>query len=220
MIRAGIAIADRDGVERLTMREVADVLGVGTMSLYHYVRSKGELLALMDDHVMGEMLIDPPLPASWRAAVVRIARRSREVLLRHPWAVTGMHGSGLSENTLRRFEQSLAATARTSLSPGERLDLIATVTDYVCGFVLKSDLEPDTEAVPDGEAADAFLRSRLASGDYPHLSALTGGRDSLPALAHALSTTTNTSRRFEQGLAQLLDGMARQWSVPDEPHPS
>ena len=59
------------------MRRVAEELGAGTMTLYHYVRTKDELLALMDDAIMGEMLIPADeLPTDWRAAVTAIARRA------------------------------------------------------------------------------------------------------------------------------------------------
>jgi len=55
--RAALAIADRDGFAAVSMRRLARELGVGTMSLYHYLRTKDDLLELMDDAVVGELLM-------------------------------------------------------------------------------------------------------------------------------------------------------------------
>jgi AcrR family transcriptional regulator len=65
------------------MRRVAAELGAGTMTLYHYVRTKDDLRALMDDAIMGELLIPTDeLPAGWRAALTEIARRSHATFRR------------------------------------------------------------------------------------------------------------------------------------------
>ena len=67
---AALAIADREGFEAVSMRRVAAEVGAGTMTLYHYVRTKDDLIDLMDDAIMGEVLIpDGELPATWREAM-------------------------------------------------------------------------------------------------------------------------------------------------------
>src|SRR5262249_21982259 len=67
---AALAIADAEGMEAVSMRRVAADLGAGTMTLYHYVRTKDELIALMDDAIVGEVLLpDDELPRGWRAAM-------------------------------------------------------------------------------------------------------------------------------------------------------
>src|SRR5262249_15810386 len=77
--RAGSRIADTEGFEALSMRRVASELGAGTMTLYHYVRTKDELLALVDNAVMGELLIpEGEVPAGWREGMRQIARRTRD----------------------------------------------------------------------------------------------------------------------------------------------
>src|SRR5205823_341014 len=83
---AAMAVADAEGVDAVTMRRVADELGAGTMTLYHYVRSKDELIALVVDQMMGELLIpDDEMPDDWREAFAAIGRRSREAFRRHVW---------------------------------------------------------------------------------------------------------------------------------------
>ena len=120
--RDGIAakameIADRDGLEAVSMRRVASELGAGTMTLYHYVDNKRELFDLMNDAMMGELLVpEESLQGGWREALVAIAHTSLDTWRRHPWlheAVAGRPAFG--PNGMRHFEQSLAAVAETGL---------------------------------------------------------------------------------------------------------
>src|SRR4030095_10405164 len=108
---------------------------------------------------------------------------------------------------LARCAQRLASVPGTGLDPAARLELIATVDDYVAGFVLKSDLEPALEAIPPdlARAAPAHLDPQLATGHYPHTQALLGTGDRLAALARLAAASSN-DQRFERGLARLLDG--------------
>ena len=83
---AAIRIADAEGFEAVSMRRLAAELDAGTMTLYHYVRTKDELLTLVFDALMGEVALPPGqrIPREWRAAITLIARRSRDALRRHP----------------------------------------------------------------------------------------------------------------------------------------
>src|SRR5271163_5006286 len=81
-----LAIADKEGFHAVSMRRVAQELRVGTMSLYYYVKTKDELIAAMDDALMGEALL-PSLPKDWRRAMMAIAKRTHAMFLRHPWAL-------------------------------------------------------------------------------------------------------------------------------------
>jgi len=84
-----LAIADKEGFEVVSMRRVAQELKAGTMSLYYYVKGKDDLIAAMDDALMGEILL-PSVPKDWRRAMIEIAKRTRAVFLRHPWALVAM----------------------------------------------------------------------------------------------------------------------------------
>jgi AcrR family transcriptional regulator len=81
-----LALADAEGFTAVSMRRVATELGAGTMSLYRYIATKADLVALLDDALMAERLVPAAeLPADWRAALALSARRTRQVYLRHPW---------------------------------------------------------------------------------------------------------------------------------------
>src|SRR4029453_10963234 len=85
--QTALAIADAEGIQAVTMRRLAAELGAGTMTLYHYVRSKDDLVALMEDAIMGELLVpDDQLPTDWRQALTAIAPRTRATFPRHPRA--------------------------------------------------------------------------------------------------------------------------------------
>ena len=81
-----IRLADREGVEALSMRRLAGALGAGAMSLYHYVASKEELLDAMIDVVFEEIEL-PPEETDWQSAMRRRAVSARQVLARHAWAI-------------------------------------------------------------------------------------------------------------------------------------
>src|SRR5215472_16426953 len=89
---AALAIADAEGFPAMSMRRVAQELGVGTMSLDYYAKSKAELISAMDDALMAEVLV-PTLPEDWREALTAIASRTRDVFLRHPWALSSMQSA-------------------------------------------------------------------------------------------------------------------------------
>src|SRR4029450_4409714 len=88
----------------------------------------------MDDALMGKILLpEGALPNDWRAALTAIARRTRDVFRRHPWARLSMRGAPPGPNGARHFEQCLAALSRTSFDRRTKLELLALVDDFVFG---------------------------------------------------------------------------------------
>jgi AcrR family transcriptional regulator len=209
-----IAVADAEGFEAVSMRRIARELGAGTMTLYHYVRTKDDLLALMDDALMGEILVpdDELALDDWRAALTAIARRTRAAFLRHPWSFEAMGGSSGGPNGMRHFEQSLAAVAGTGLDPAGQLELILLVDDYVFGYVQRElqlrGYDPRDELPP---AVADFLRAQIATGDFPHTEQFvaTDDGDPIAGFMRFVDVAADVTR-FERGLARLLDGVARE----------
>src|SRR5215213_8438643 len=85
IVRAAVEIADADGMAALSMRRVAERLGVGTMSLYTYVPGKAELIDLMLDTVYGETAKPDTVPGGWRGRLEQVARENWELYRRHRW---------------------------------------------------------------------------------------------------------------------------------------
>jgi AcrR family transcriptional regulator len=78
-------VADAEGLEAVSMRRVASELGLGTMSIFHYVKSKDELLDLVGDRIIGGQLVDDAaLRRGWREGLTAIARATRRNFERHP----------------------------------------------------------------------------------------------------------------------------------------
>ncbi len=209
---AAVAIADREGFAGVSMRRLAGELGVGTMSLYHYLRSKDDLLELMDDAVMGELLVPPQeLPHDWRGALTAIARRTRRAWSRHPWAIDSLRGERFGPNAMAHVEQSLAAVAGLGLEPVRRLEVIGIVDDYVMGCCIsmtagRSTLYEDDDVAAAYEAILDHVKERLEHGEFPHTRALVGDGD-IRANWERLAALASERDRFEVGLARLLDGI-------------
>src|SRR5580658_821186 len=183
---AALAIADAEGFSSVSMRRIAQEMGVGTMSLYYYVKTKADLIAVMDDALMGEVLA-PSLPRSWREALTMIATRTRDVFLRHPWALSSMLSAPPGVNAMHHMEQCLQALAGTTMTIREKLALLAIIDDFVFGYALR-------EAASDPKVDLNFARAQLATGAFPRLKEAFGeGR--MPAMQD----------RFRMGLRTLLD---------------
>jgi AcrR family transcriptional regulator len=208
-----LAIADTEGFAAVSMRRIASELGAGTMTLYYYVRTKDELVALMDDAIMGEVLIPAEeFPTHWYDALTAVAERTWDVLMRHPWALQSLQNAAPGPNAMRHFEQSLAALAATDLDPPAKFALLAIVDDYVHGNVLRAaEVRPQLTTPPDDETIEAAIRfaeAQYATGEFPHTQGLFGGgdpREVFPQLVGDLSERD----RFRHGLSMVLDGAAR-----------
>src|ERR1700712_1908477 len=83
IVAAGVALADADGIQAVSMSKVAAALGTGAMSLYRYVSGKDELLVLMVDAAFGEPPLRPVEPSGWRAGLTWWARTQLEAMNRH-----------------------------------------------------------------------------------------------------------------------------------------
>ncbi len=207
---AAVRLADAEGFEALSMRRLAAELGAGTMTLYHYVRTKDELLTLASDAVMAEVIVpdDEPIPEDWRAALVLIAERTRRCLQRHPWVFDIPDDPPIGPNALRHFEQTLQAVASLDLSLAERLDVVTVVDEYVFGhcFHERNHVpdQPGHETFSDGMVR--YVGELLESGDYPEMAAIA---DEV-GLDEALRVTEDHARdpeRFRRNLDRILDGI-------------
>lgn len=213
---AALRIADQEGFDAVTMKRIAAELGAGTMTLYYYVRNKTDIVALMQDAILASVLIpDSELRGGWRDATATIARRTRQVLMAHPWSVASLNDAQFGPNAMRHFEQSLAALAGTGLAAPARLELIAAVDDYVSGNALHA-VESLTRArVAEADpamvaAAIAYGVAQLQTGDFPQLNAIYAESTNTEADESAGPPMTESAltAQFEHGLAALLDGLA------------
>jgi AcrR family transcriptional regulator len=208
---AALAIADAEGFEAVSMRRVASELRAGTMTLYHYVRTKDDLIALMDDALMGEVLVpDDELPSDWREALTLIARRSRAAFVRHHWAIDAMRAARLGPNGMHHFEQSVAAVSGLEIDPVEKLEIITMVDDYVFGYTIREATPSPRETEIRAEwtrLAIAYIEQQLETGEFPHIRSLIPDEGGVAAAFEMIESAFTGEDRFERGLARLLDGI-------------
>jgi AcrR family transcriptional regulator len=204
--RAAVEIADSDGFDAVSMRRVAERLGAGTMTLYHYVRNKDELITLMSDLVMGEVVVpEDELADDWRTAMTQIANRTRDAFAAHHWIFERMGDGRPGPNGMRHFEQSLGAVASLDLDREQTFELIGQVDDYVVGYSLREVQEQqEHERGFPPEVVDFFQRE-VDTGTYPHVRQFFGA-DAAAAVGEVIELI-DSEGRFERGLNRLLDGI-------------
>lgn len=134
IVQAGIDIADADGLAALSMRRVADRLGVGTMSLYTYVPSKAELVDVMFDRAVGSVA-RPEIDGDWRARLAAIAWADWDMYRRHPWIlqVMAMSRPPLGPASIATYEYNLRAVDGIGLTELEMDSVISMVSVFVQG---------------------------------------------------------------------------------------
>jgi AcrR family transcriptional regulator len=214
---AAIAVADAEGIDAVSMRRVARELGLGTMSLYHYVRSKDELIDLVSDAILGRQLVDEAeLRKGWRPALRAIAVATRRNFERHPWILGAMQPRPRAvpgPNSLRHFDQSIGAVVDLDIDLPTKMEIVALIDDYVFGFSLRAYLAGLEQRVEEAEpgwmqAVFDYMALELETGAYPNVERIVeanreaGGKDEdLPGMAL-------DEGRFERGLERLLDGIA------------
>jgi AcrR family transcriptional regulator len=195
VVRAGIEIADADGLDALSMQRVAARLGAATMALYRHVPGKSELVALMLDAAIGE---PPELPegTGWRTALAAWARANRDVFVRHPWTLPLVTASRtMGPNELAWTEAALRVASTTGLPTAALLDVLILVNGYVRGAVV------DLAGGPVVPGPETLRRLGLLER-YPVFAGV---------LAQASEPEGPDSRehRFEFGLARVLDGIGQ-----------
>jgi AcrR family transcriptional regulator len=137
VVAAALAVADEDGVAKLSMRAVARRLGVEAMSLYHHVSNKDDLLDGMVDAVHEEF--HAPVPGEDWAEQMRLrSRTAREALKRHPWAV-GMMDSRRTPGwaTLTHHDAALGCLLEAGFSLGLTGHAFALLDAHLYGFLLQ-----------------------------------------------------------------------------------
>jgi AcrR family transcriptional regulator len=213
-----IRVADAEGIDAVSMRRIATELEVGTMTLYHYVRTKDELLALMVDHLLDEVLVPADeLASDWRVAMTAIAHRSRDALRGHPWVFDVAGDPSIGPNAMRHLDQSWRAVAGLDADLDTKLDVISAVDEYVFGFCLaerRGFVERDGAEEP---GMVAYMEELLADGDYPALRMLTA-EVPMPELWSRMQAHAADDGRFERNLERLLSGFADGPSARVETH--
>ncbi|HEY4845037.1 MAG TPA: TetR/AcrR family transcriptional regulator C-terminal domain-containing protein [Candidatus Dormibacteraeota bacterium] len=202
VLRAAVALADKTGIESLSMRRLAEDLGVVPMALYKHVANKEELLDGMIDVVVGE--IDPPVAgAGWKSAVRQRILSARRALLRHPWASQVMESKQNPTPVVLAYMDTMIGLFRAGgFSVNLTHHVMHTIGSRVLGF--SQELFNDSSTV-DPEVAAAMVRE--LGPKFPNVLAIATAASHEEA--SVVGPGCDDQYEFEFALDLLLDGFER-----------
>ncbi|MFI5897346.1 TetR/AcrR family transcriptional regulator C-terminal domain-containing protein [Actinoplanes sp. NPDC051513] len=199
IVAAGLRLADAEGLDAVSIRGLAAMLGARPMSLYRHIERKEDLLDLMFDDLAGAVLEDGPLPSGWRDALMVVADRKRRVCLAHPWAAAlYARRPRIGPNSVMQLELAIAALRPLTADLVQAVRVVNAVDDYTIGHVTR-ELIYDAGGEADwSQAMRPYLTGLADSGRYPTLA---------PLLADPVRDDSDAT--FAAGLGWLLDGIAK-----------
>jgi AcrR family transcriptional regulator len=167
VLRVAVQIADKNGIESLTMRNLAQRLGVEAMTLYHYVANKDDILKDIVDLVVSEIEV-PSEGGNWRAALRRSASSAHQVLLRHPWACSLMMSPArIGPARLRYMESLLGRLREAGFSAEMTHHAYHALDSHILGFTMwEVGYSTGIKELPD---SGATLRRQMSLDEYPYL---------------------------------------------------
>jgi AcrR family transcriptional regulator len=200
VLAGAMTVADAGGIGALTIRSLAQELGVNPMSVYHYVAGKDEIIDSIVDLVYSE--IDLPIAgADWRTEMIRRANSARQVLVGHPWATALLQSRLHPGPATLRHHNAFIATLRTA---GFSIELtahaFALIDSYVFGFALSDNALPIHGPESVAQTAASMMEQFFDAEAYPYLLEFT--------MEHVMRPDYDFGKEFEYGLAVILDGLA------------
>ena len=199
VIAGAIALADDAGLEALTIRRLAEALGVKPMTIYHHVPSKEEIVDGMVEAVFAEIEL-PPDGIDWKEAIRARCVSARDVLRRHPWGAPLMESrTSPGPANLRHHEAVLACLRRGGLSLPMTAHAYAILDSFVYGFAFEEATLPGGGAGEDFAGTAEDIAASFDAGLYPHLVEFT--------IAHVFRPGYDFGDSFEFGLDLIIDGL-------------
>ncbi len=198
VVGAAVELADRDGIDALSMRNLAQELGAAPMSLYKHVAHKDELLDGMVEVVFEE--VEFPTGVDWKVALRERARSMRAALLRHPWAIAQMEARTAGPANLRHRDAMMRCLRDTAgLSIPMALHAYSFADSYVYGFAFQQTSMAGARTA--GTAISDHINVEMRrTDDLPHLNELLVALNTVGYDFHG---------EFEFGLELLLDSIDR-----------
>jgi AcrR family transcriptional regulator len=200
VLGAAVALADAGGIAGLSMRKLADALGVEAMSLYHHFANKDQILDGMVDVVFGEIEF-PVRRVGWQTAMRRRGFAAREALTRHAWALgllESRRNPGLA--TLRHHELVLGCLRRGGFSVEGAAHAFSALDSYTYGFVMQEQALP-FRTPEEIQAMAASITTQLPADEFPYFMEM--------VVEHVLRPGYAYAKEFEIGLELVIDGLER-----------
>jgi AcrR family transcriptional regulator len=201
IVAAGIAIADQDGLARVSMRRIAAQLDSSPMALYHYVPSKRDLLNLMLDAASADFAWPAKAITDWRGVLCHFAWENRRCLKQHPW-VNQLRASDpeYGPEGIRILEWLLTSLSSVDLDVRTAIRVIGVLFVFVNGFVAAESSGPSACKSARRKSSVShpnFAKAILATGNYPHVKRFI-----------EMSAEIPDDQGFERALNLVLNGVA------------
>ena len=200
VLGAAVLLADEEGIESLSMRELGLRLGFEAMSLYNHVANKDDLLDGMVDLVVSEIDL-PSDTVDWKEAMRRRAISAQSVFSRHPWAsglIDSRESSGPAR--LRYFDWMIGTLRRAGFTLETAARAFSILDSYIYGFGRQQlNMSSGGDITPE-EMAEAFLRA-IPADEYPYLREM--------VVDYAMASDYDESADLGFGLDLILDGLQR-----------
>jgi AcrR family transcriptional regulator len=196
VLATALRLADEEGIEALSMRKLAQVLGVKAMSLYNHVTNKDDLIDGIVDLVISEIEL-PDLTIDWKTAMRQRSRSAHTVLLRHPWATMPIVSRvNVGSAMLRYIDVTLGCLHAAGFSLEMADHACNAIDSHIYGFTLQ-ELNFPFEPSEYAEAAKMGL-PLIPAEQYPHMNYLTH---------RVIDGSYDGLHDFEFGLDLILNGL-------------
>ena len=195
-----MVLADTGGIDGLSMRQLAQELGVVPMALYKHVANKDELLDAMVDIVFSEIEA-PPIDDDWRTAMRGRALSVRAALNRHPWAIGLMETRNPGPANLRNHNAVMGCLREAGFSFEAAIHAYSVQDAYIYGFAQQEKTLGFKEPGDAGAAAQRRAQAIDALEEYPYLVEIA---TKLPGSGY------DNAAEFAWGLDLILDGLGRE----------
>ena len=197
VLRTALAMADADGIESLSMRQLGGRLGVEAMSLYNHVANKDDILDGILELVVEEIAVPGP-DAPWRTAMRDRAVSARNAFSRHPWAAALMDSRAQSgPGRLRYFDAIVGSLTGAGFSLDIAGRAFSVLDCYIYGFA-RQRLGMVSGDEPKAEARAEALKESVPEDAYPHLTRM---------IAWTMENGYDEDADFVFGLNLILDGL-------------
>ena len=197
VLAAAMIRADAGGLETLTMRTLADLLGVAPMALYRHVANKDDLIDGMVDVVFSEIGV-PPGGGDWKLSMRKRAVAVRDALTRHPWAVGLMEARRTpGPANLRHHDAVLGRLRAAGFDVAMTAHAYSLLDSYIYGFALTK-INLPFEPATAGDVAETMLEP-FPVNEYPNMVEFLS--------EHVMQAGYDYGDEFEYGLDLILDGL-------------
>lgn len=196
IIKEARNLIKEDGFENLSMRKLADRLGVKAMSLYNHIRNKDELIDLLSDNVISEMYF-PEKNSDWKSEMIKRAETSKKVLSENSWALMPlMSRLNLHSNILRYFDRSLSCLHYAGFTYPEADRILNHLDSYIYGYILTEQNFP-VEQSDYVKTAESSLPG-ISEDEYPSIHGLS---------MELLSGKYDGKQNFMEGITTIMNGL-------------